>query len=133
MKNLKNLKTFDQFSRINESKDEKQQEKYYHLYLHPCSTCVLYYFIPDEFNDILKSDEDFKIGQYKADFNDYLNKTYDKDRHGSLKGKNYIQYFGKEKLSIKPTKNNTLYEYKDMYYYEFGDTTSPNNLKVYFE
>lgn len=111
--------------------ENNQDGKYYHLYLHPCSTSVLYYFIPDEFNDILKSDKDFEIGFYETNFNDYLNKVYDQERHGSLRGENYIQYKGKEKLNIEPDEHN-IYKYKDMYYYEYDGSDIPDNLKIFF-
>ena len=116
---------------LNRFNENKQDEKYFHLYLHPCSTSVLYYFIPDEFNDKLKSDKDFKIGYYGTDFKDYLSKIYDEERHGSLKGKNYIQYLGKKKLNIEPKKHN-IYKYSDMYYYEYNGSDIPDSLKVHF-
>lgn len=106
-------------------------EKYYHLYLHPTSTEVLFYFIPDEFNDKLRSINDFKIGFYNVDFNDYLKRVYDNQRHGLLQGKTYIQYIGKEKLNIEPKKHNII-EYNNMYYYEYDYIDIPDNLKLFF-
>ena len=104
----------------------------FHLYLHPTSGGVLYYLIPDEFNDILKSDSDFEIGHWGTPFIKYLTTYYDKDRHGSLKGKPYIQYFGKKELNFKPKKHN-IYEYKDMYYYEYDSSDIPKEIEYFFE
>jgi len=103
----------------------------FHLYLHPTSGGALFYLIPDEFNDILKSDKDFKIGFWQKNFNDYLAKYYD-DIQGSLNGKAHIRYFGKHKLNFSPKEINT-YEYKDMYYYEYDTSDIPRDIRILFK
>lgn len=56
-------------------------KKTFVFYLHPCSTSVLVYIIPKEFDEILKNDLKFKIGFYGTPFNEYLNKVYNGETH----------------------------------------------------
>jgi hypothetical protein len=134
MKNIQNWEKFNEMFDPMGSCDPKQvdtDENYFHLYRHPCSTSTLYYIIPDKFINRLKSDKNFKIGFYGTDFNDYLSKIYDNERHGSLQGKSYIEYFGKKKLNISPKEHNT-YNYKDMYYYEYDNSDIPKEVNAFF-
>ena len=106
-------------------------EKEFHIYVHPCSLGALYYFIPDELNEIIKEDEDFKIGFYGTNFNEYLTKIYDKSEHGKLIGKTYIRCLGKKLLNIEPLDCN-IYKYKDLQYYEF-DMFELNTIELGIE
>ena len=110
----------------------RSDETKYHVYEHPCSTCVLYYFIPDQFIDEIKNDKNFKIGFYGTDFNDYINKYYKKDHH--MKGSAYIISHDIFKLNLPDwceDKYNKHTLKNGMYYYEF-DSADIKKLKDMF-
>ena len=107
------MKTFENFT----------NDITYHVYKHPCSTHLLYYLIPDKYNDMLKNDKNFKIGMYKTPFKEYLNTFYDEKKHGS--NKSLIEHIGEYKIDIPKWAHKYDTE-TGAYYYEFVDDFSKN-------
>jgi hypothetical protein len=99
----------------------------YHFYEHPCSTHGLFYAIPNEWNDILEHDEDFKIGMYGTPFKEYLEEIYDQPRHGKLQGRHFIEHVGTKEMEMPKWAEKLRYEDEETgaYYYEFVDEYNP--------